>query len=196
MPKRKRAPGGGAKPKGPFPGKSATLTTRITPDTRAELKRSASEQNRSLSQEVEFRLRDFAKQNQRPPHIRSLADAISLLVATVELRTGKRWSNDCFTADAVQQAVSAFMLKITPQSAGQPLIPEKLERWLERLPSLREALRSPLALGELVADELMYQISNAPLNAQEAPGLTFPAPEGLSRIRRDLRIVISEEEKQ
>ena len=56
MSPRKRAPGAGAKPKGPFKGKSATLTTRITPETRVELERSAQELGRSLSQEVELRL--------------------------------------------------------------------------------------------------------------------------------------------
>lgn len=58
---RKRAPGGGRKPKGEIAGKSALLSTRIRPDTRAMLKRAAKEAGRSVSQEAELRLiRSFA----------------------------------------------------------------------------------------------------------------------------------------
>ena len=38
---KKRAPGAGRKPRGEFKGKSATLTTRITSETRAALDRAA-----------------------------------------------------------------------------------------------------------------------------------------------------------
>jgi hypothetical protein len=55
--KRKRAPGGGRKPKGPIKGKSAALSTRITPELRQLLDDAAEEAGRSLSQEVELRLR-------------------------------------------------------------------------------------------------------------------------------------------
>src|SRR5262245_47348861 len=52
----KRAPGGGRKPQGEIKGKSATFATRITPETRAALDRSAKRNGRSLSQEVEILL--------------------------------------------------------------------------------------------------------------------------------------------
>src|SRR5262245_31885794 len=104
MAKLKRAPGGGRKPTGPFKGKSSTLSTRITPETRAELERSARENERSLSQEVEFRLRAFTRQNKGPSHVRALLDALSLLVAVLEGRTGKSCLEDSFTAEAVRQA--------------------------------------------------------------------------------------------
>jgi len=56
---RKRAPGGGRKPAGEFKGKSATITTRVTPATRAALEQAASANGRSLSQEIESRLDGF-----------------------------------------------------------------------------------------------------------------------------------------
>ena len=56
MVKRKRAPGAGRKPKGEFAGKTATVTTRIMPDTREALEAAALASNRSLSQELELRL--------------------------------------------------------------------------------------------------------------------------------------------
>jgi hypothetical protein len=53
MKKRKRAFGGGRKPLGEFKGKTTTLTTRITPQTKAALERRAKQHGRSLSQEIE-----------------------------------------------------------------------------------------------------------------------------------------------
>jgi hypothetical protein len=196
MSRRKRAPGAGAKPKGPFKGKSATLTTRITPETRGELEHSAQERGRSLSQEVEFRLRDFARQNQGPPHIRSLAQAAALLVAAIERRTGKRCVDDAFTAEAVRQATSAFLLRRLPISEGPPRIPPQLQAYASKVPSLREALVNPVALGELECEALIYAIENAPLRDHETPGLSFPAPEGLSSIRDHLGFGASKEKQR
>jgi hypothetical protein len=61
------------------------------------------------------------------------------------------------------------------------------------VPSLKEALVNPISLGELECEALIYAIENAPLSNHEAPGLSFPAPEGLSRIRHDLAVGTSEE---
>ncbi len=58
MKKRKRAPGGGRKPQGPYHGKTAVLSTRITQALRTALEKSAQQSGLSLSQEVEARLRN------------------------------------------------------------------------------------------------------------------------------------------
>lgn len=192
MAKGKRRTGGGAKPKGPFKGKSATLTTRITPETRAELERVAAETDRSLSQEAEYRIRSFADQSRKPPHIRSLAEAVSLIVARVEQRTCRRWLDDPFTAELVRQTISAFLLRISPISAGAMPIPPEIEKYAAKMPSLGEALKSPVSLAELEAEALVYAIENAPVSNYEMPGLSFPAPEGLSSIRQHLGLGIKE----
>jgi hypothetical protein len=49
--------GKGATPKGEFVGKSAVFSTRIRPDLRIKLEKAAKDSGRSVSQEVEFRLR-------------------------------------------------------------------------------------------------------------------------------------------
>jgi hypothetical protein len=196
MPKRKRAPGGGAKPKGPFKGKSATLTTRITPETREELELAAAEKGRSLSQEVEYRLRSFAGQGRKPPHIRSLADAVSLIVARIEQRTGRRWLDDPFTADAVRQGISAFSSRISPASTGPTPIPPQIEKYAAKMPSLGQAVKSPLVLAELEVEALIYAIENAPLSSHEMPDLSFPAAEGLSSIREHLGVGARQEKKR
>ena len=57
MHKRIRAPGAGRKPQGPLINKSSTLTTRVLDSTRRFLEEEAAKAGRSLSQEVELRLR-------------------------------------------------------------------------------------------------------------------------------------------
>ena len=54
--KRRRAPGGGRKPLGPFAGKTEPLTTRITAETRQALEEGARLRGVSLSQYVEMLL--------------------------------------------------------------------------------------------------------------------------------------------
>lgn len=54
---RKRAPGGGRKPKGEIFGKRAVFSTRIQIETRQALERESARNKRSLSQEVEERLK-------------------------------------------------------------------------------------------------------------------------------------------
>jgi hypothetical protein len=195
MAKRKRAAGGGAKPKGPFKGKSMTLTTRITPETREELERTAAEKGRSLSQEVEYRLRSFAGQSRKAPHIRSLADAVSLIASRIEQRTGRRFLDDPFTASAVRHLISGFLSRISPASTGTTPIPPDIEKYAAKMPSLGQAVKSPVALAELEAEALIYDIENAPLSNYEMLGLLFPASEGLSSIREHLGMGTGEKKR-
>src|SRR5262249_14321658 len=105
---KKRAPGAGRKPRGPFKGKSATLTTRITPETRAALERAAQKSGRSLSQEVEHRLDGSIRRERehaRNRHVRALAEAVALVTERVEGATEKRWLDDTFTGDALRYGI-------------------------------------------------------------------------------------------
>jgi hypothetical protein len=90
---RKRAPGAGRKPRGEFKGKSATLTTRITPETRAAMESAAQKSGRSLSQEVERRLIDSVRnERNRRSDVRALNEAIAIVAEKVEIATGKQWN--------------------------------------------------------------------------------------------------------
>src|SRR5262245_39915466 len=80
---RKRAAGGGRKPKGHIKGKFATFSTRITPETRAALEREAARNGRSLSQESELRLQETLV-GWGPDHINSLAQLVRLVTQAVE----------------------------------------------------------------------------------------------------------------
>ncbi len=84
---RKRAPGAGRKPRGPFKGKTATLTTRITAATRAALDAAAQKNGLSLSQEVERRLDNSIlrdRSGNRKQRNRALAEAIAPLAEYIE----------------------------------------------------------------------------------------------------------------
>lgn len=59
MTKRKRAPGGGRKPRGPFSGKLTTFSTRITKETRTLLDADARASGQSVSQAAERILREY-----------------------------------------------------------------------------------------------------------------------------------------
>ena len=165
---------------------------------REELESAAQESGGiSLSQELLRRLSDtFSRKNRdTPPHVRSLSDAVKLLVAAIERRTGKRCTDDAFTAETVRHAIWTLLLRVLPIPEGAPPIPSQLQAYANKVPSLREGLVNPLSLGELECEMLIYNIENAPLSNHEMPGLTYPAPEGLSRIRLELGVGTSKEKK-
>jgi len=118
----------GPKPRGPFVGKRRTLTTKITEATRKRLEEAAAETDRSLSQEIEFRLEgSFLDEDSRNREyggkaLRALFKVLSGLTEAIEDRTGKSWDKDrdtylgVFTAwidiiDSWKPAASATDLK-------------------------------------------------------------------------------------
>ncbi len=84
---RKRKPGGGRKPKGDIQGKSATLTTRITPETRAALDRAAEEANVSVSQMAERLLKAGLARRKERSEDRPIK-ALCYLIQQIAIRIG------------------------------------------------------------------------------------------------------------
>src|SRR5262245_22340666 len=114
---RHRRPGGGRKPRGEFRGKSATLTTRITPETRAALERAAAKSDRSLSQEVEARLNLSLRKERTTDarHIRALGEAVMLIARYIERATKKPWNRDANTGQAVRQGCDLLISHFAPR---------------------------------------------------------------------------------
>src|SRR5262249_30562387 len=138
---RKRASGGGRKPRGPFTGKSRMLTTRITPATRAALVGAAKESGFSLSQEIERRLNDsIAKERNRRSDILALAEAIAFFAEGVERTTRKRWLEDAFTGEALRHGVDALVRHFIPLGAVK--IPPNVEQAAAMLPVADKKARS------------------------------------------------------
>jgi hypothetical protein len=144
---RKRAPGGGRKPRGHIKGKFATFSTRITPETRAALEREAARNDRSLSQESELRLKETLV-GWGPDHINSLAQLVSRVMQSVETVIGAApacdphrprpkpkwarrrflelaWHQSAFTHAAARAAIEAILAHYQPP--GPISKPKQLE---------------------------------------------------------------------
>jgi hypothetical protein len=157
---KKRAPGGGRKPRGPFKGKSTTLTTRITPETRAAMERAAQKSGRSVSQEVERRLDESLRNDRnRRSDVRALAEAVAMIAEKVEIATGKNWLQDAFTGEALRLAIEVLVRHFAPHSAR--VIPPKVEEAAARgLPEASERDRSPSRVGEIEAFKVITMIEH------------------------------------
>jgi hypothetical protein len=171
---RKRAPGGGRKPLGEFKGKTVTITTRVTPETRTGLERRAKEHNRSLSQEIERALREWVYQDRGHAHVRGLAHAITLLIRRMEGETQSRWSDDPFTCEAVRHGIETLLLHFAPQ--GAPVTPSNVAAASARMPDQSsETYRTPPGFAERKASDLVALIEAVPeLPKKSWPGVHFP----------------------
>jgi hypothetical protein len=180
---RKRAPGAGRKPRGPFKGKTATLTTRITPQTRAALERAAKNRRPriSLSQEVEVRLdgsirRD--REHDRKRHIRALAEAVALLAQQVERATGKCWRDDPFTGEALRHAIEFLISHYRPQGAIE--VPAPVAAAAAKVPpAARDSALTPFGVGHNQAGWLISWIEmdldqDGRLSRSHRPGYHVP----------------------
>ena len=158
--KKKRAPGAGRKPRGEFKGKSATLTTRITPETRAAMERAAQKSGRSLSQEVERRLNDSVLNDRnRRSDVRALVEAIAIVTEKVEIATGKNWLQDAFTGEALRHGIEVLVRHFAPH--GARVIPPNVEETAARvLAEASERDRSPSRVGEIEAFKVITMIEH------------------------------------
>jgi hypothetical protein len=155
---KKRAPGAGRKPRGEFKGKSATLTTRITPETRAAMGRAAQKNGRSLSQEVERRLYDSVRnERNRRSDVRALAEVIAIVAEKVEIATGKQWLQDASTGEELRRGIDVLVRHFAPH--GARVNPPNIEEAAPRvLPEASERDRSLTSVGESEALKVITMI--------------------------------------
>jgi TraY domain len=159
---RRRAAGGGRKPRGQFRSKSAVLTTRITQQTRDALERAAAESKRSLSQEIEFRLREsLSPDDARARHVRAIGELTKLAAEEIERLTGVGWLTDQFTAEAVRHAVDQVLCHFAPQR--ESAVPARIEQMAAAMPGDAGVVyRRPASLGLMEASRLIALIESAP----------------------------------
>ena len=143
----------GPKPRGEFASKGATLSARITVETRRRLVEEAKKNNRSLSVELEERLeRSFVDQadlqdfgsDQTYALLRFLADEIPRAQALV----GKRWYEDRYAFDLVAETVRLIWGAFRPGGPnGTRFPPDTFPNYpgLERFPEEKRRLRADLA---------------------------------------------------
>jgi hypothetical protein len=112
----------GPAPKGEYAGKSKVLSTRIRPDTRAALVKASKKSNRSLSQEIEHRLRrSFDEETRiadmffdRRTFLLMRMSALALERAWNPDKEGD-WLEDAFTFDQALKILNAVLEAIRPQ---------------------------------------------------------------------------------
>jgi hypothetical protein len=190
--RRKRAPGAGRKPKGEFAGKSATVTTRIMLDTRKALEEAARASNRSLSQELEFRLRmSLRRPTKAQRRNEALGYAIMYVAEEIEKCTGRSWLEDPFTGLALLHAIEQLAFYFAPMPTEDPAVPPDAEATAASMPSLfAEQYRKPAGFARAIAGFILAQITSAsrrgPPNEMDVP-VFFAAHETvLAQIGRDL----------
>ena len=126
--KRKRAPGGGRKPSGPFRHSAAQLTVRMPDDMRARLDAAAKKKGWSLSQELLWRLRvSFEKENyrdRRDPATRALCFLIAETAQRVRIGIPVEWHRNPFLFRAFKLAVAALLDRLEPAGSAKSPVPE------------------------------------------------------------------------
>jgi hypothetical protein len=200
---RKRKPGGGRKPGGEFPGKSATFTTRIQPETRRALDEAAkaSRPKRSVSAVAEHLLKTGLQRPSGAPRNTALARAVALLAENIEDGTGKNWREDQWTGMALRYAVEALLYHYapTPPPEGVPAVPSGIEQAAGKMPSaFAEQYRTPPGFGHLRAYNLILEIEQAApgeINEWTVPIFLNGKPGMLGLIRSGLGLADSKKGK-
>ena len=97
-----------------------TMSTRLTPETRAQLEEAAAQSGRSLAQEIEIRLeRSFVEFGKEETFLvaRLLANAIH----TIEVVTGKNWMDDPEAHRQTQEACKNILDAFRPPGGKGPM---------------------------------------------------------------------------
>ena len=190
MPPRKRAPGGGRKPKGEFSNKRAQLATRVTLDTRKALDAATRKSGRSLSQEVERRLRDSLKGSDkadRDPATAALAHLVTRSAETIRLISKRPWNSNRWCIETLKFAITKLLDQVPAPDSDQPA---HLEAF------------TPELLGTALALQLFQNVERA--DPDDNVSATWPeefrltvdmAAHVLSHVRRDLNIPFTPRKK-
>ena len=137
----------GPRPRGPFQDKRKTLTTRITERTRKGLEEAAAAEDRSLSQEIEFRLEESFRRDREfgGRELRGLFHMMTGAAEIIEDRTGKTFSEDVETFMAMKKAWDRLLSSYAPdfevyqkylESIGFTRLESEFKRLESELPSL------------------------------------------------------------
>jgi uncharacterized protein (DUF1778 family) len=138
-------------PKGEFTSRGATLSVRITKDTRSRLDKAARNSGNSLTAEVEARLRgSFAKDDDAIVVNFGHAQTFALLrlaaeaIKHVEALTGARWDRNRFTYDAAAEAMATVLRAFRPRGTKVPPTTFPVMAALDADPVHRDAVRMAL----------------------------------------------------
>jgi hypothetical protein len=192
---KKRRRGGGRKPS--LFGKTATLTTRLEPETRQALDAAAAEHRPrplTVSRMAELLLK-AALLNKEPSgrHNNALAAAVERLAENIERGTNKSWRDDVFTGMALRYAIEHLLYHFAPTPDGDPLVPAAVNEAAAKMPEeFAQRFRKPAGFGHTLAFQLIHEIEQAmspgPINEWSLPYFLSGPREQLALIARDLAV--------
>ena len=122
MAKRKRRPGGGRKPGGEFPGKTACFHDPSA-ETRKALDEAARVSGRTVSVMAEYILRQWLKKPVGDPRNGALATAVALLAENIERDAKKSWSDDPWVGFALANGVENLVRYFAPAPVSEDMPP-------------------------------------------------------------------------
>jgi hypothetical protein len=160
---RKRAPGGGRKPKGAAPMRSQ-VNVRMPDDIRAQLEAAARKRRRNVSEELLARLRvSFAREREldRKPATRALnylISAIADLHAESAIRYGRLpkrpWTRDPFLFRSFKLTVARLLEVLEPPGDPQSFDNKHGDRTADLLP-----FDAPDDMADFASKELLWSLS-------------------------------------
>jgi hypothetical protein len=167
--KRKRAPGGGRKPRGPFKENRARLSLRVTPHIRRALVARAEESGHSVTQIAQFHLLQSLSRYYDPrADIVALTDMIARVIQDVERTTDAKWTQSAYTTAAIRAAIDSLVRHWG--AAGQPRAPLKIKELAKRQPDdYARQFQEPAEVGSWAAGRLITEIEARGLVEGEGP---------------------------
>jgi hypothetical protein len=154
--KKKRAPGGGAKPLDPDEAQSVKVMVRVRPALRRALQVLAEKHHGgNLSREIKLALRHWVERHEiRQIHNSALATAIAVLADRIERSTGKKWIDDSVTREVVREHVERLVSHLLPPTSEPVAVPAGIREDAGLLLSLLiHSMGSPRFMGTVIIDD-------------------------------------------
>ncbi len=216
--KRKRAPGGGRKPSGPFAHMTQSVTIRMPTEMRAELEDAAQKRHRSLSQEILVRLNNSLARERKDAHpaFRALGYLMSQMTMHMLARLGtvvdlmslpRPALKDPFLFKAIRSGFIRLLDAIEPEGEVESPVAGLTPRdWYEE--GTHALFATPEDAGAYAADATLYLLRSPPSpttaeHLRKAGNETYARVADLiednqyamAHVRRDLGIAMAEPEE-
>jgi hypothetical protein len=169
---RKRAPGGGRKPSGPFRLNTAQLTIRMPADMRSELEAAAKTGGSSVSQELMRRLQNSFNRDRdkaRDPAMQALCFLIAEVAQQTSGLRNLDWRTNPFYFRAFKIAVGKLLDALEPKGKIEPPVEMQFNP-VDGGPLENEFLKSfrdPELRAAYAARSVWASLRNVPLHTRE-----------------------------
>jgi hypothetical protein len=212
-PRRKRAPGGGRKPKGAFSKLTSPLSIRMPGDMRDELEAAAKASGKSVSQELLRRLQNSFYRDRDKARDPAMQALCFLIAETAQQTAGLNnrkdgvldWRTNPFYFRAFKIAVGNLLDALEPKGKIEPPIEMQFSvseeaRSLES--DFLKSFRDPESRGAYAARSIWASLRNIPLHTREDEAKRLRERSeaaylrelyGMPNAARDLQIEIEED---